>query len=81
MYRERDVDLDSVKLKQYKRDLDAMSNRRRRGGLVAQAERPVREDPEAGCASDRSNVKEWMKKEQEALYDERIRTEVKLFKS
>lgn len=61
--------MNSTRLKQYKRDIDEMRSRRRRGQVKSAEE----VDSDAGCASDRSNVKDWMRQEQEALFNERVR--------
>lgn len=72
VYRERgDLDLDAARLKKFKRDLE-----------LARPQRHVQphtsHDDQVGCASDNARVHEWMRKEQEALYNERVRTQVRV---
>ena len=75
VYREHDLRLNSTQLKQYKRDLDQMRRRQMRSSSHAHEDHDL--DPDVGCASDNSKVKDWMRKEQEALYNERIQTQVR----
>lgn len=73
-YRERDINLNSAMIKQFKRDVERM---KKRLGETSKSKHDASSD-DVGCASDNSKIKDWMQKEQEALYNERIRTMVSL---
>lgn len=74
VYRESDVNLNRTRLGKFKRAIDLAKKRQR------EEEEKKEEVDEAtaglGCASAKKEVKEWMQREQEELYNERIKTEV-----
>lgn len=76
IYHEKDVNLNRTKLKQFKRSIEfqkALLNSRN------ELENNLKEDEErvdTGCASSKDKIKDWMKREQEALYNERVKQRV-----
>lgn len=68
IYNEKDVDMNRAKLKQFKRSI-----------VNERFKKSTDDDGQVGCASDKNNVKNWMKKEQEALYNQRIKDRVIFF--
>lgn len=64
IYNEKDVDLDRAKLKQFKRSIEDSKFKQ------------SNDNSQVGCASDKKKVKDWMKHEQEALYNQRIKDKV-----
>jgi hypothetical protein len=75
VYRESDVNLNRTRLGKFKRAIDLAKKRQREEG---EEKEEVDEAATAGlgCASAKKEVKEWMQREQEELYNERIKSEV-----
>ncbi len=78
IYNENDINLNRTKLKQFKRAVVEKS-RFKKSQPIPDGAKEL--EPETGCGSKRKDIKDAMRKEQEALYKERVKTEVSLVDS